>query len=558
MKSRSFFQLVAYLLLTKLSFGQTLPASGFEPFEELLRREQLAGNAEIDLSFASRPIDSRYLDSLNLPFDNSLRLNGSSAPGHLQISLLPLLNRFSYNSFTPYSRNDGTMLPAVGAQNIISAGVFLKYRGFSMQLRPEWQYAANKNYQGYPDIQYDINWVRRYVWWNKIDQPEVIGPAKYKSLLPGQSNVQYSFGKLAVAVSTENLWWGPSKRNALIMSNNARGFAHLTLRTSSPVKTKIGGLEGQLIAGNLINSGGTPPEPERKYLSNQLYYPKKNKWRYLSGINFVWQPIWVKGLFVGFSKTKQLYYSDLKQLVDYVPFFVPKDDPIASVQIGRSPSQQQSSGYVRWVFNKEHAEVYAEFGSHGKRKTLRQWLEQPEKNRGVTVGLSKMFLKEKDVYWQVDVELTQLEQTQKAGIFQAQSWYLGDYVRQGYTQRGELLGATIGPGSNSQYLQIARGRSLNRVALFMERLVNNNDYYIFDYSDYGDFRRHWVDYTIGLDASWRLSSFVLAGQVVYTRSLNYQWQLVNTPGGPWFIAGRDVNNLHASISCTYLFKHQKN
>ena len=43
-----------------------------------------------------------------------------------------------------------------------------------------------------------------------------------------------------------------------MMSNNARGFPHITFNTTSPIKTSIGNFEWQLISGKLEGSGYKP------------------------------------------------------------------------------------------------------------------------------------------------------------------------------------------------------------------------------------------------------------------------------------------------------------
>ncbi|WP_216072810.1 capsule assembly Wzi family protein, partial [Acinetobacter baumannii] len=65
----------------------------------------------------------------------------------------------------------------------------------------------------------------------------------YLRVLPGQSSIRLSTGPVSLGISTENLWWGPGCFNALLMSNNAPGFLHLTFNTTRPVKTPIGSFE---------------------------------------------------------------------------------------------------------------------------------------------------------------------------------------------------------------------------------------------------------------------------------------------------------------------------
>lgn len=537
------------------AYGQTIPLAGFEPYEEYLRRNQLVGAVSAEVSFAQRPIQLTALDSLPAFWQrkNDWKLFSGVLDETLEVALLPVSTAVQYSSFMPHGRNDGAMLPAVGWQSILSGGVYARCKNWDLQLRPELRYAQNKTYEGFPDVHYESNWVRRYVFWNKIDQPEDFGSPDLWHFFPGQSHISYG-NEWAVGVSTQNLWWGPSKRNALIMSNNAGGFAHAFAGTRKPLKTSIGSFEGQVLAGLLSGSQRTPPQPARRFYFSTIYHPKPNEKRYLSGLNLSWQPRWVPGLFIGASKTKQLYVGDLDRIRDFLPFFVPPIDPLAVADVRRSPSQQQSSVYMRWVFEADRSEIYAEYGTHGMRKKLRKWLEEPERNRGYTLGLSKLFsLSQENKFFQLQAEFTQLQQTQWRGIEAADSWYLSDEVRHGYTHRGEIIGASIGPGSNSQFLELSWVEGLKRISLQLERLVNQNDFIMFAFNDTGDFRRHWIDHTVGLHVDLPLKNLLLSSKLHYTRSINYQWELVTIPGAPWFRNGRDVNNWYGGLSVVYFF-----
>ena len=42
--------------------------------------------------------------------------------------------------------------------------------------------------------------------------------------------------KTFIGISNENLWWGPSIRNSIMMSNHAQGFKHITFNTINQLK----------------------------------------------------------------------------------------------------------------------------------------------------------------------------------------------------------------------------------------------------------------------------------------------------------------------------------
>ena len=77
--------------------------------------------------------------------------------------------------------------------------------------------------------------------------------------------LKLNFKNFSIGFSSENLWWGPSIRNSIMMSNNAKGFNHFTFNSNKPLKTSIGNIEWQFITGKLDPSRFTPPQPEKKY-----------------------------------------------------------------------------------------------------------------------------------------------------------------------------------------------------------------------------------------------------------------------------------------------------
>ena len=98
-------------------------------------------------------------------------------------------------------------------------------------------------------------------------------PNNYKKTF-GQSSVRLNWKKLSIGISSENIWWGPSLRNSIMMSNHSQGFNHLTFNTIKPIKTFIGNFEWQFITGRLENSGYTPPGSDYVYAGTKLYVQK--------------------------------------------------------------------------------------------------------------------------------------------------------------------------------------------------------------------------------------------------------------------------------------------
>ena len=127
-------------------------------------------------------------------------------------------------------------------------------------------------------------------------------------------------------------------------------------------------------------------------------------------------------------------------------------------------------------------------------------------------------------------------------------------VREGYTNNGEVIGAGIGPGSNSQYFSLAKLSKDVRIGLAVEIIDQDNDFYYMAFEDSNDFRRYWKDFNFHLFVEKKFQKFWASLNIMYSRSLNYQWELIENPDLPYYQSGRDVNNFHIDFKLTYPIK----
>lgn len=546
----------------QMAAAQVLPVS-MPVLEDALRRDQLLGRLDSTISFAIRPLDNQALSV------SDIYRSGTSKNGVLMawpsdseslVQLMPIVWEQQYVTKYPYGWNDGGMIPAVGYQTAISAGVYARYKWFSVQLRPEFVYARNLSYPGY-------NGDNRYAWriWydfaNNIDMPERFGTGSYTRVLPGQSSVRFNYGVGSIGISTENLWWGPGRRNALLMSNTAPGFPHLTLNTRSPIRTGIGSFEGQLIAGRLSESGFTPTPLGNPDHFDQYYKAKRDDWRYLSGLVFTYQPKWLPGLFVGMARSFVTYSEDLGGgLGGYLPMLGPgsqsSDDPEQMKnREERMNRDVYGSVFARWLMSQGNAEIYVEYGRNDPPWNTRDLRVELDHTRAFVVGFRKLIPldKLKTELIQVGVEATQMDATRTADIRRSPSWYTHDIVRHGYTHRGQVLGAGVGPGSNVQSIDISWVRGLKRVGVQAERFVHHNDFY---YKATSDFRRRWVDLGIGLESEWDIGPLLLHGRFNYIYAYNYQYELEIPEKdweGFWHFLPQDKVNLQFRLGLMYRF-----
>ena len=143
-----------------------------------------------------------------------------------------------------------------------------------------------------------------------------------------------------------------------------------------------------------------------------------------------------------------------------------------------------------------------------------------------------------------------MEQSAGRMLRDAGSWYEHSYVFDGYTNYGEVLGSSIGPGSNSHYFSLSLIRQNKLLGLGLEIIDNDNDFYHEAFSSAKDYRRYWKDINLHLKFDKSFKYFNLSSNLIYIKSLNYQWELDDFIT-PYYHPGRDIDNFHLSLKLTY-------
>jgi len=559
------FFLVCISGIQNQSLAQSLPV-GTPVLEDALRRAQILGQVDSSVSFTSRPLFPVASLKLKNSFDpdgslekeRGTKYNGIFRFGGTRgiLQLLPVTLEQQYNTHHPEGWNDGAMIPARGYQTLFSAGVYGVYGPLSIQLRPEVVYAANRAFQGFYTEQSDQLWADYYGMLNVIDLPERFGENPYQKMFWGQSSIRLTFGALSLGLSNENLWWGPGMRNSLVMSNTAEGFKHLTLNTVKPIKTFLGSFEGQIICGRLENSGFAPPDTGRTLNGIKLYVPKRNDWRYVNAIVLSYQPKWVPGLFLGLTRSFITYYKDMgRGFADFLPIISPISKK-ANYGQNESPvsNDQRASVFLRWLWLRGKAELYCEYFREDHAFDTRDLILEPTYEHAYIFGLRKMFSLnvKKDQYIQFNLEVTQLAQNSTNPERSELSMYLHGLIHQGYTYKGQLLGAGIGPGSNLQSVSISWIKSLKTIGIQVERYVHNND---FHNAVIRDPRANWVDMSTSVFGEWNYKNLLFSAKFVLVKCYNYEhlYQpiVVDTPA--YWDPGRNIYNFQAQIGVSYRF-----
>jgi hypothetical protein len=440
------------------------------------------------------------------------------------------------NSLLPFSFNDGNLYPARGWQERYSIGVNLKLLIFDINYQPEKLIVQNKIQEYYAGEPGEFMFKYFGMVANHIDNFRQFGYDRIEENTLGQSRVGIKTKYLSAGLSNENIWWGPGKRNSLVFTNNAAGFKHYYLKTVEPIKTYIGSFELAGVVGKLDTTKYTEIDQELLNRCRPCKVFKNLDEREIDGITINFQPKWIPNFYIGYAYSRQFYKHATNALGDTVNFFS-KD----------LPKQEIGSLIFRFALPEDHAELYGEVGMPDE--TPWPWKFFKTKVRpGYVFGVTKLVpLKIWNSYLNLNVEFTQLQIMDPRKVFyqgnanvggQPTSWYQSTIVNQGWSNNGQLMGASIGPGSNSQNISLSWNKGYNKIGIFVERTAYNNDFYSVAYitpyygiflpwvgqNVYGYYNRYWVDITQRIQLQLMpIKNILLAASFTNTNSLNYRW-----------------------------------
>jgi hypothetical protein len=355
-----------------------------------------------------------------------------------------------YNSAFPHGSNDGPLWAGRGLTTAVQAGVAVRWGPLSGTIAPVAFRAENAGFAlesngrrgdtAYADLRFPFT----------VDRPRRFGDAAYTAVDPGQSTIRLDAGPVAAGASTANQTWGPGDRYAMMLGNNAAGFPHLFVGTSAPADLWIAKLHARATWGRLDQSDYSPVGGSDTFVD--IAQPGRR--RFASGLVAVLQPRGLPGLEIGgarffhspwrrggptgrdFRKPFEAFYKEDIELDPDNPL-----DPTSDVD------NQIASAFFRWVLPRGGLELSGEFYKEDHNQDTRDLVLEPDHNAGYALGVRKAFRRRDGGVVGVRAEVVNLElgpigQRRTQGLN-----YIGGYLRQGHTQRGQSLGADVGVGS---------------------------------------------------------------------------------------------------------------
>jgi hypothetical protein len=417
--------------------------------------------------------------------------------------VLPTGLRNRFNSAWADDRNDGALWSGRGLSTEIEGGVRLRWRFLSATVAPvvAWQqnrafYAPASTTPGQSPYANPFNY-------GGIDLPLRFGPDAFWTLDPGQSTLRVDAWGVSAGASTENLWWGPGQRNSLLMTNSAPGMAHLFLGTTRPVDILVGRLEAQLVWAK----------------------PRESKWfdttgtarpRFFSSLNLGFEPAAVPGLFLGLTRV-YVYSVPPGGLTTAQYLGIPLVAPFTKKSLvtsgnptGDNPDNQLASVYARWVFPESGLEIYGEWGRDDHSWSVQDFITQPSHASAGMAGLQKVFATSSGWVRFVAEAVRTLEKPTNNPPRGVPIFYTHWNELPGYTNRGQMLGAGIGPQGDSQWLAVDVFSGPATLGGWLERVERNGRWF---YDQVHVMEEQDVEFGGGLRGGWSWPELDLDGSL---------------------------------------------
>ena len=354
----------------------------------------------------------------------------------------------SYNTKAPYGQNDGALWQGKGYNTSLTAGARLEAFGFEATFKPQVSWSQNREFDYMPGV-YGSEY--SYFWKGNIDLVQRYGDSSFWTFDWGDTEIRYSWNNFTVGFGFQSPWLGPAFLNPMLGSNNAGTYPKFDIGLR---KTKVympytdwylGEIEGRAWLGYLTESD---------YFDND----STNNHRQLTGFSVAYSPSILPEFTISINKISLARWDEKS-----AKYLNPLYD-------SNEVEDQKASFGADLLFPAVGFEVYGELGVDDYNA---RGFANPFHTAIYTVGAKKELsffrrFQKFNIRPEIIFEWSNFEMSQD---FQLQWNYMGYYshslIAQGYTQRGQILGAGSGYFGNSQYIALRTHFSKGNVTLFL-------------------------------------------------------------------------------------------
>ena len=424
-------------------------------------------------------------------------VSGNIAGYPLHIAVQPTIARSTFIGGVDDPRDDGPAWNGRGGNYFVRSGISADVAWFHAVVAPQLWYAQNKPFEVFPGGDSARNGFASpwYVAPNSIDLPSRFGARPFSELDVGESALGATVGPVDAGVSASTQRWGPGARGSLILGADAPGIPRVFVRTARPILTRAGAFSGAWFVGTLTES---------RFFDDSA----NNDRRGISAVNLAWSPSDSSAFVVGIAHAAQ-------RAGDY---FTSSSDSLKKIH---GPAQQINEIYAQFRDPLSGIRAWVEVGRSGKLPKDKQFFAIPYQGLVYLVGADRALVSRRGTVL-VSFEAANLEQPTDVRGAVKQDFYTSATIPQGWSQRGQPLGYSAGPGSNTQWLSVDWITPRWSLGAFTERVRWNEDAFLRQYLPYPN--RHDVTVRGGLRGGlvWRGMELSLEGGIGHR--LNYLFQ----------------------------------
>jgi hypothetical protein len=459
-------------LVTMLDFS-----AGSE-YEQYLRALQIAGKVPLHpwsiRGFARRQIERLALADSVGPW----KLRGRFSSSHLSAG--PLGLGATFNSTYPYGANDGPLWAGRGLTVAVNGGVSGYVGPFSFALDPVAFRAANRPFPLLANGETGPQAFNHGTFTGSVDLPQRFGNRAYSRLDPGNSYIRLDSRFISLGVSSANEWIGPATEHPFLLGNNAPGFPHLFMGTGDPLNIWIGHLQARALWGKLDQSAYSPVTGSAHFIPGV----QTGTVRLAASLEATIRPRGVPGLELGVARFFHVPYvvgapNGAFWRKPFSVFFL-KNEYARGDTIGAG--NQLATIFFRWIFPKAGLEVFGERGYEDQFYDFREFIQNLDHDREYMVGFQKALITRTGGFDVLRAELINYQLSTLAIIRPGEGGvYLHSPLRQGHTNRGQLLGASAGVNAAAaSTLAWARYSRAGRTSVTIRRIVRDQigDFYL--------------------------------------------------------------------------------
>ena len=343
----------------------------------------------------------------------------------------------SFNATRPYGQNDGALWQGKGYNTSLTTGFRLEGYGFEATFKPQVSFSQNLKFEYLPGVYGDTH---SYFTYGNIDLVQRFGDAPFWNYDWGDSEIRWTWKSLTFGFGNQNPWLGPAMLNPMLGSNNAASYTKFDaglrkLELILPNGLSLGSIEGRIWVGKL---------EESEYFDKD----ESNNDRMITAMSASYDVPVVPGLTIGLNRVFLTYWrtENFKYILRL--FTVNTLNAYAS---SGNDEDQKFALFVNWTFPQIGFRFYGELGMDDFSYNGNT---NPYHTAIYTGGIEQIIPISSNIKSQLILEWNGFESSQD---FQLQWPYLGYYahgfVQQGYTNKGQILGAGSGYFGNNQFVE---------------------------------------------------------------------------------------------------------